>query len=162
MKITMLSVLITVFSIIHVPGAAAGKPQAGVKCRAYSIVATEKKGKLPTDLMQFKHIFKDMPFKMFGSFRLNTQTSMVLGSKSSVARLSSKLSLHVQLLDRILSSRDKRRFRLQLQIKRKNPKNKKKLVTVYSMVMKLSSEKPMFIAGPKEGGGTLVVGLVCK
>jgi len=157
----IVAAIVTMF-IIYVPGAAAGKPQAGVKCRAYSIVATEKKGPLPKELNPFKHIFKRMPFKVFGSFRLNTQTSMVLGSKSSVARLSNRLSLHVQLLDRILSSRDRKRFRLQLQIKRRNKQNKKRLITVYSMVMKLSSEKPMFIAGPKEGDGTLVVGLVCK
>ncbi len=162
MKTSILTLVVVHLALLYAPNAAAGKPQSGVKCKAYSIVAKEKKGTLPAALKRFTHIFKKMPFKVFGSFELNSQSSMELTAKASQARLSKRLVLKVKLLDRILSAKNKRRYRIQLQIQRKNRKNKKKLSTVYSMIMKLTSGKPMFIAGPKEGGGTLVVGLICK
>jgi hypothetical protein len=162
MKRFSLITTLMIAAVISFPAVAGAKGGSVVKCKAYSIVAKEKKQPLPKELKQFKKIFGKMPFKVFGSFKLLKQSKLQLSSKVGKAALSKKLNLKIKLLDRIISSKNKKRYRISLQIMKKVKGTKKKTVSIYNMVMKLTSNKPMFIAGPKEGGGTLVIGLVCQ
>ncbi|MBN2722822.1 MAG: hypothetical protein JXR95_01990 [Deltaproteobacteria bacterium] len=136
-------------------------PKKPVYCTVYSIAANEKAGKFPAELKNFRHIFNRMPFKVFRSFKLKQKNSVAVYNKYSITSISKKYKVAVKLLERILGKSDKVKYRIQFQV-RKASGVKKKTVTIHDMVMKLNSAKPMFIAGPKDGNDTLLIGLVCR
>ncbi|MGM0595759.1 MAG: hypothetical protein ACQES9_01845 [Myxococcota bacterium] len=159
MKSIVISILTFLLAtLIIVPNA---RGDNKVKCTTYSILAKEEKGTYSKSLKKFKHIFKKMPFKIYKSFKLLNKNKLALSNREKVAKIGSNLKLSIKLLDRILSSDNKTRYRIKLRILKKK-ENKKKYSTIYSMVMKLSGDKPMFLAGPQKGGGTLVIGLICQ
>lgn len=131
-------------------------------CTVYTIAANEKPSKLPAELKSFAHIFSKMPFKVFRTFKLKQKNSITVHNKYSVSRVSTRYSVAVKLLERILGTGDKLKFRLQLQVRKVALKDPKRTLTIHDMVMKLHSGKPVFIAGPKDGTDTLLFGLICK
>ena len=163
-----LTVFLTLFSLFLATDARPAHAQesddsASVRCKVYTIAAREPKAPLPKELQEFKDILSKVPFKAYGSFQLRQSSEIVLNTQKPVkTKLSGNLHMTSRLIERILESRNKVRYRIQMQIQKEEPGKTPRTEVLHNMTIKLAAEKPMFVAGPRENDDTLVIGLICK